>query len=90
MHPGAAPPAREGRQCSRPMHSLYRDPRGPGGQGPARESGAGQGATEAGQGFRGRPGGQHGTWERNDRNEDILSRYFCESSTQAWDQCTVL
>ena len=47
---GALGPAHEARECrqySRPTHSLYRDPQGPGGQG-------------AGQGLRGRPGGQAG------------------------------
>ena len=72
---GALGPAHQAREYSRPTHGLYRDPRGPGGRGPARGSGAGQGARVARQGFRGQPGGQgagqgfrgwqggqHGTW----------------------------
>ena len=76
---GALGPAHQARECpqySRPTLGHYRDPRGPGGTG-------GQ------PGVQGPARGPAWYLQRNYRNEDILSRYFCESPTQAWDQCTV-
>ena len=91
MHPGAAPPAREGRQGSRQGDRSW-----PGVQGPARGPGWLARGSGAGQGDRGPARGSgagHGASMVLGREMIEMKIYclgiFCESPTQAWDQCTV-